>query len=101
MNNELRVLKACEQAIHEYFGYKEEWRIYPIANYLHYFWIIDGGNLLFSEVRFDIKTKRGYFDHWIVRNKIFRKEDYTAAIVDTQTDMNIFFVILDNSKELK
>jgi hypothetical protein len=96
--------KALE-AVYNYFGYKENWRVFPIDDRRNYWWRIDD---LGCEVRF-YDTKKAYekeddshtySDEILPQKGIYEGKDYTMILVDTHTDGNVFLAIYDNNKKL-
>jgi hypothetical protein len=103
---------AMEKAIHEYFGYVEDWRRLPLDDAREYFWRIEdgegyGGSVVFHEdpamlddedmnyYRNDIYTQR-HLPTWV-----YRGEDFTLICVDTHSDGNQYLQIFDNAKEVE
>lgn len=103
-----------EQAIHDYFGYVEDWVTIPLDDHTDDYWMIAGpedtnsavvyspdpltiesveaGNTIYSG---RIYTQR-FLHKWV-----YRAEDYTMVCVDTRVDGNKYLMIFDNSKETK
>ena len=93
--------------IYEYFGYEEDWCVFPIEDRREYFWRINGderdGTVEYcSEPTFtdedhlysdEIFTQR-FLSKWVYRGK-----DYTMILVDTHTDGNKFLAIYENAKQ--
>lgn len=102
-----------EQAIHDYFGYKEDWVKIPLADFREDEWLLvqeengsgwithgpkinfetlDAGNDIYSAT---IYTQR-FLPQWV-----WRGPDYTLVAMDTHTDGNKYLGIFMNSKEVK
>ena len=89
----------------EYFGYVEDWCVYPLDDATMYYWYINGsetdGEVHFSEDKdeLDMYSNEIYTQRFL--NKwVYRGEDYTMIIVDTCVDGNKFLQIFDNDKEV-
>lgn len=100
--------------IHEYFGYKEDWKCIPMNSQLDQYWFITGdgrvgdkyvhspepltkesieaGSNIYSG---SIYTQR-FLPKWVYRGK-----EFTLVCADTHTDGNKFLMIFDNNKECK
>lgn len=99
------------QELYAYFGYVENWRVFPIDDATEYFWKIDGdetnGDVLFAESIDIIDTREGeYYSNEIYTQRhlhkwVYRGEEYTMIVVDTHMDGNKFLQIFNNSKEVK
>ena len=98
--------KDIERQIHEYFGYKEDWRIFPISDETESFWSLNGegpGEVHLSleecNLRLGMKTIWPIYTQRHLPKWVYRGNDYTMIVVDTQTDGNKFLAIFDNKKE--
>lgn len=105
----LDAYSELEKQIHEYFGYGENWQVFPIYDSRSYFWYLDGegpGTVHFADTKEELLSQEGkyyeeeiytyhHMDKWVYRGK-----DFTMILVDTCTDGNNFASIFDNSKEL-
>ena len=95
--------------IHNYFKYKEDWKIIPLRDSREYYWRLKGkgpGKIRFAETpeqldcddgnyyEDDIYTQRLFLSKWVYRSK-----DFTMVYSDTHMDGNKFLRIFDNSKE--
>lgn len=95
------------QEVYKYFGFKEDWVVYPLEDYREYHWqIVNNEEVHFGE-KDDVINQTGnhyvneiytqrFYDKWV-----YRGEKYTMIFVDTHTDGNKFFGIYDNSKEIQ
>lgn len=101
-----------QKQLYEYFGYEENWRVFPIDDATAYYWRLEGegpGTVYFADTVEDLEDKddRGnYYSSEIYTQRhlekwVYRGKDYTMIVVDTQTDGNKFLSIFDNSKEIK
>jgi hypothetical protein len=104
---------GLEEQIHDYFGYVESWKIFPIRDNTKYYWYLDGEEerVFFSlrpltpddiiyyegseEVHYDY-----VFSYRLSRNP-YRGESYTMIAVDTLQDDNKLLRIFANDKEHK
>lgn len=98
-----------QKEIYEYFGYVEDWCVFPIHDSREYYWCIDDPERP-AEVRFSssekglIEQDDYYYTNEIYHQRflpkpIYRTNKYTLIVVDTNTDGNKFLQIFDNSKE--
>ncbi len=95
---------SLENKIHEYFGYIEQWKVFPLNDCRNYYWYdhMDRSVVFFKantkeEALSQIESGNFYKNELLSIN---RKPDYTMICVDTQTDGNKFLSIFDSSKEL-
>jgi len=97
--------QSLRNQIFQYFGYKEDWCIYPFDDARDYFWRIQNNdNVIFSETEEDLDSDGNYYRNEIYTQRflnkwVYRGEEYTMILVDTHTDGNKFLQIFDNSKE--
>lgn len=104
---------ALQEEIFNYFGYQEDWVVFPLDDATGYYWFLDQepdghgtvffcgepltleiaevGDKLYSN---EIYTQR-HLPKWV-----YRGPEYTMICVDTRTDGNKFLQIFDNSKEM-
>jgi hypothetical protein len=101
--------------IHDYFGYKESWSVYPLSDEREFFWYMDEDEdqIHFSNSKdnlqliidndFDYEIadadRNDYYTDEVI--EVYRAPDYTLVVVDTHTDGNKFLAIYRNIKELK
>lgn len=98
-----------QKQIYDYFGYVEDWCVFPIEDRTDFYWKVgldgDEGKVCYwvheENVGKFIETD-GY-DEEIFRNRflpksIYEGKDYTMITVDTHTDGNKFLAIYDNKK---
>lgn len=100
--------QAIRQQIFDYFEYVEDWRVLPFDDSTMYYWRLDGespGNVCFADSEQELTDETGnYYENAIYTQRhlpkwVYRGEDYTMVVVDTQTDGNEWLQILDNAKE--
>lgn len=106
-----------EDAVHEIFGYVEDWVAIPLDDKRDYFWTLDGtydkhGKVIGGEVRFaedpetlDDIAAGEYYSNEIYTQRflpkwVYETDEYTMICVDTHTDGNKFLQIFDNSKKI-
>jgi len=114
LNNKLNRYFDLRKIIHEAFGYVEDWVVIPIEDYRDQFWQVIGGDerglggrVIYSLEELTPKTiKEGtklysaiIYAQRFLPKWIYRTEHFTMIAIDTQSDGNKFFVILDNKKE--
>jgi hypothetical protein len=103
--------QAARQAIFDYFGYVEDYRILPLDDSREMFWRIDGtereGSVVFAETEEALEDDDAgnYYSNEIYTQRflpkwVYRGEEYTMICVDTRTDGNQYLQIFSNSKEL-
>lgn len=98
-----------KQHIFDYFGYVEDWRVFPLVFDLDMYWAEDGEQVVFSEDIINLTDEDCIGNHYsneIFKQRhlskwVYRAKDYTMIVVDTHTDGNQFLQVLDNSKEVK
>ena len=90
-----------EKKILAYFDYKASWHVFPLEDAREYYWcIVRGHEVYFADSEEELKEQVGCcYSNAILREQIFRKDDFTLICVDTQSDGNKFLQIFDNSKE--
>lgn len=103
---------GIQAKIYEYFGYKENWKVFPLEDQRDQYWFItheSKGVCVFSPSPFTLESladgeeiysgpiyTQRHLPKWV-----YRAETLTLACVDTQTDGNKFLMIFDNAKEEK
>lgn len=99
-----------QKEIYDYFGYEEDWCIFPLEDLTGCYWkLIDNeSTLIYAENPDDLEDedKGNYCAVEVYRQRflnkwVYRGEDYTMVLVDTQTDGNKFLEVLSNNKEVK
>lgn len=111
----LGVIRQTLQAIHDYFGYKEDWVTIPLEDLTDQHWFLTGdgsggpnsAHLVYSAepltkevVRAGRKIYSGpvYTQRFLPR-WVYRTERYTLVSYDTRTDGNKYLAVLDNARE--
>lgn len=95
-----------KKEIHEYFGYIEDWCIYPIEDSREVYWKLEDDCVNFWNNKENVGKfldDDGY-SHRILNNlpkSIYIKDNYTMIVVDTECDGNKYLQIFDNNKEVK
>jgi hypothetical protein len=102
-----------EGKVHEYFGYKEDWRAIPMDDARDYFWCLDGegpGRIAYAEteekLREGLETESGdYYQDDIYTQRflpkwVYRGPDYTMIACDPHVDGNKFLRIFSNANEV-
>lgn len=109
-----------QEDIFEYFGYKEDWRVYPIVDSRAVFWHLDEANdtihfsydednmkkLVANDFDYDRDdiNENDYYANDVLPDRflpksVYRGDEYTMILVDTNTDGNRFLRVFDNIKE--
>lgn len=101
---------ACKQAVHEFFGYAQQWRDIPISDDTGCWWYLSGeghgDRVLFGDGDVRESVSSGdYYANAIYTQRhlprwVYRTETHTMVCVDTQSDFNVFLAIFDNAKEI-
>lgn len=103
--------QKVEKKVHEYFGYVEDWKVIPLDYGLEYHWFLDESDdskvnhVTFAKNMEDFSTGE-YYQNEIYRQRflpkwVYRGEDYTMVVVDTNTDGNKFLQIFSNDLEIR
>lgn len=100
---------ALLKEIYAYFGYVEEWHVFPIDDARECYWRLSGegpGTVRFSETEaaLDDEDAGDFYENEIYMQRhlpkwVYRGPEYTMIVVDTHTDGNKFLQIFDNAKE--
>ena len=92
-----------EKQIHEYFGYKEGWRVIPFNDSTKYVWREGEDAVHFADSIEALESEKGncYSNERHSPKWVYRGADYTMMCVDTHHDGNKFLQIFDNKKEVK
>lgn len=93
-----------QKEIYEFFGYEEEWKVYPLDDCTEYYWFVTDSQVWFFDSQEAYVTNDGmhmYSNELYGKNRgVYPTRKYTMIRVDTNTDGNKFLMILDNSKML-
>lgn len=100
---------GIQKQLHDYFGYVEDWKVFPIDDAREFYWKVDGGSVRFDESPenlADLDDEEFMYSNEIytyrhMENYVYRGTDFTMILVDTHCDGNKFCQIFDNSKEVK
>jgi len=102
---------ALQKQIHEYFGYKEDYKIIPLDDCRTYYWLVDKDEKHFvryavaKEDLFDEEAGNYYecsiYTQRFLPKWVYRGKDYTMVCSDTHTDGNKFLQVFSNDKEVK
>lgn len=102
---------ASIASVHKYFGYVEDWCVFPLWDSRGCFWQItdEGASVMFADTKEAIKNpastddayqddiyKQRFLTKWVYRTK-----EYTMILCDTHVDGNKLLRIFDNKKEVK
>lgn len=109
----LRQYFDLQKQIHEYFGYQEDWKVIPLDDQTEMYWLLkqsaDGsGEVIFYDDPITQETldSQLYYSSEIYTQRflpkwVYRGEQYTMVVADTQTDGNKFLTIFSNAREMK
>ncbi len=91
--------------ISEMFGYKEDWRSFPLSDERKMYWCINSDSVNYCERPSWSYEEGDYYagviytyrhlDKWV-----YESENHTMVLVNTQTDGNILLMIFDNDKKV-
>jgi hypothetical protein len=113
-----------QKQIYDYFGYKEDWVVFPIEDATEYYWCLPESDDESDEVHFaeskenlekiiangfewegDGIDEHDYYSNEIIApflpSGVYRGKDFTMICIDTETDGNRLLQIFDNVKEIK
>lgn len=103
---ELDIYLDALRAVHQYFGYNEDWAVIPLDDRREYFWALDGEDTVYYALSMDSVQKRegdeedGYEDEILHRRHlpkaVYVGAEYTLIVVDTHTDGNRFLAVFAN-----
>ena len=96
---------SLQKQVYEYFGYVEDWRVFPIDDRREYYWRVDSNNVEYGDAP-DFSNPDHHYEDTIytyrhLSKHVYRGNEFTMVIVDTITDGNKFLAIYDNSKEVE
>lgn len=94
-----------QQEIYEYFGYVEDWVVFPIQDCRDYFWRLDSEEVIFHEEKENLDSDGNYYSYEIYKQRFLKKwvyegPEFTMIVSDTHVDGNKFLAIFDNSKKV-
>jgi len=107
---QLIAYKEALKEIYDYFGFVEDWSVFPLEDATAYWWFIERGCVFYFD-SLEAYEQRDESHTYVVEilhhrfypNAIYEGKDnkYTMIIVDTNTDGNKFLQIFDNSKKVE
>jgi len=100
---------ASKKALHDYFGYKSDWREIPMEDNREYFWYLtgegSGDEVFFSLTEEELESREGncysseIYTQRFLPKWVYRGADFTMVCGDPHVDGNKFLYIFDNAKE--
>lgn len=89
------------EKIYKYFEYDEDWHIYPLDDRTEFPWFVEDDYVYYALNKEKLFGGDDVFCDYLFKGKkgIWVGKEYTAMLVDTQTDGNMFLAIYSN--ELK
>jgi hypothetical protein len=102
-----------EEAIHNYFGYEEDWVKIPLTDDRYYYWILDQkadgtGRVLYYDKPFteEILDSGVWYSAMIYTQRflpkwVYETPDHTLISMNPQTDGNRYLGVFDNTKRQK
>jgi hypothetical protein len=97
-----------KKQIFDYFGYVEDWCVFPIVDTTESYWTINGsdtcGSVTFADTVEQFESDGDYYMEDIYTQRflnkwVYRAPEYTMILVATGCDGNTFLRIFDNEKE--
>ena len=95
------------EEIYNYFGFVEDWIVFPITDRRDMYWKITDGKVMYAEKKEKVGCEDlKYFSDELLNHRFYPKsiyegKEFTMIIVDTHTDGNKFFAIYDNTKKIE
>ena len=94
-----------QQAIYDYFGYKEDWVAIPMEDRRDMTWQITNGEGHGGQVSHWKPGEKDFYVNSIYTQRflpkwVYRGEEYTMICVDTHSDGNKFLAIYTNKLEV-
>lgn len=88
--------------IYEYFGFKEDWVVFPIDDKRGYFWKVIDDVVRFAKTKEQFESAGDYSENEILKHRFYPQsiyvgKDLTMMIVDTHVDGQRYFQIFDNA----
>lgn len=106
-NNVIYNYNQAKQELYDYFGFKDDWAVFPIEDRRRYWWSMTASDVTFYDSLEAYQKSDGdhtYSDsilhHRFYQKAVYPGKDYTLVMVDTHTDGNKFLAIYDNSKRV-
>ena len=116
MNTNEKIDKYFElgHEILEEFNYVENWKVFPLNDCRHFYWMLTDRKVFFQDDRpGDTPQYEDDPQDWMyefelytygslsgTESSVYQTEDLTLILVDTNTDDNKFLSIFDNSKRV-
>lgn len=104
---QLDAYKKSLESVYNYFGFEEDWAVFPIDDRRKYYWKINAHEVNFYDSVKAYEEQDGnhsYTDELLYHSHypkaIYDGKDYTAILVNTHVDGNKFLAIYDNSKQV-
>ena len=100
--------EALRAEVFAYFGYTEDWHVFPLDDARQYFWKLDGegpGEVKFASTEEELANETGlYYENEIYTSRhlskwVYRGDEFTMVVVDTHTDGNKFLQVFANANE--
>ena len=94
-----------QKQLFDYFGYVEDWCVFPVDDARDYYWHLTGegcgDRVEFAKHEF---TRESWLSHELYTQRflpkwVYRGAEYTMILVNTHTDGNKLLQIFDNAKE--
>ena len=92
------------QSVFEMFGYKEDWRSFPLEDCRDYYWrMVNETTIDYCDDEHfrDENTYRGYiYTYRHLSKYIYETTELTMCLIDTRCDFNIFLMVFSNEKKV-
>jgi hypothetical protein len=96
-----------QEQIYKYFDYVEDWCVFPMEDKRSLYWIISDDIVFYCDrpLTIQIMVDEDYYSAVIYKQRflnkwVYRAENLTMVLADTQVDGNKFLMIFDNEKEI-
>ena len=102
---------SSEKEICEMFGYRHDWRVFPIVDNRGFYWMLDDSE---TKIRFFRRKtaiqqdlyKGDYYDSDVytyrhLKSYVYTIDSYTMILERTNCDGNIWLSIWDNKKRIE
>lgn len=109
MNDLLQKYFDVESEVFDAFGYKHDWRVFPLQDHRDAYWYLDArDHLTYGYTPLTVELvlagseiyTANVFTYVHLKKWVYRIEQYTMILIDTHCDGNIFLAIFDNDKEV-
>ena len=96
----------AREAVFAHFGYKEDWRAFPVEDNTGMSWMLLENQVAWGDLTPEgIKTGQEFcsaiiYTYRHLSQHVWRAAEATMVLADTRTDGNIFLMVFDNQLEI-